>query len=353
MANYSQLVTLIRRKVGFPEPETGGDDKLDNDTIIGYINDACDAMTDGIYGFDDYVEFTIDAAGTITVTVPAAPAAQPTVAARTPAVGGYTFYTIDDARSYEQFENKTAEIDDSDDRIMIKKPLNDPLLQATYNRTVTYLRYYSLDGTRGWAMPYGTLGVTNTIGVTYRRTFTRYSIGDIEQTTGTGLNDLTLGGIYTVADGTTTEYAIQITTAGAQDKFKVSTDGGATYPGAEMDCATTATDIGNGLTLTFGAITGHTLNDEFEWAAVAPSFNLFEENEQRGYPVKWPRAECWADLDDLRAGQEADPERGLPATGGYKSAAKALYAFREKRITQDLTLDHSLADPLDDDTAWV
>jgi hypothetical protein len=158
-----------------------------------------------------------------------------------------------------------------------------------------------LGGSSGFALLPPNINQTNTVGIRYRGEFTRYEVTDIEQSTGTGLSDLSLSGIYTKSDGSATDYAIKITTEDAQDQFKLSTDGGATYPGADINCLTTGNDIGNGFTLTWGAITGHTLNDEWEWTATAPSLDEFEsDRDMRRYPVYSAGADVTLDIDDVK-----------------------------------------------------
>lgn len=81
--------------------------------------------------------------------------------------------------------------------------------------------------------------------------------------TGSGLNDMSAGGTYT---GTTTKatYDIEIDSTGATDTFKWRKDGGAYTTG--VSCAVTATTLSSGLSVVFGAITGHTLGDK--WSVV-------------------------------------------------------------------------------------
>lgn len=339
MANYAQMVNLVRRKSGQPVPMTGGEDKLDSNEIIEYLNNAFDQMCDAVYGFDRYVEFTITAAGVIAVTDPTTN--PPTVALRAdPAGGSYPVYYVSDARSYEKVENKTAEVVDDARRIMVERTLNDPAMQDTYATATNYYGYYSIQGTRGFTL-LPPISETNTIGITYRRRFIRYSVGDVTQTTGTGLNDITVTGIYEGTDGATTQYRVKITTQGVQDKFKFSTDGGVTYSAAEYNCSTTGTDIGNGFTVTFAAITGHTLNDVWSWAATAPLLTVFKEEEQRGFPVLRAAAECARDLDDTRYGYWLAECLGV---GWPKEIGGLLGAFKEARFSEDLTLEEGLGE---------
>lgn len=82
-------------------------------------------------------------------------------------------------------------------------------------------------------------------------------IGAPVHTVGTGLSDLTSGGIYTaLADHV---YTVKITTAGGTDHFELSIDGGAF--GSSTAITGSAQALANGVTVTFAATTGHTLND--------------------------------------------------------------------------------------------
>lgn len=344
--NYSTLVDLIRRNVGAAEPQAGGEDVLSDDVIIEYLNDAYTMMNDAISGFPSYVEFTITVAGVITETKPVSNA--PTVAAQSPQQLSYPTYTISDARSYVELENMTVGIVNTSGRRMIRKTYDNRNYQAFYNGTSRYHSYSDIIGKRGFTLMPLTITQTNTIGVTYRRTFIRYAVGTLGQTAGTGLSDLSISGIFTnttrFEDG---DYAIKITTQGDQDKFKVSFDGGVTYTGAELNCVVTATGLGdgNGLAVTFGAITGHTLNDEWKFTATAPSLEQLTEEEQRTFPRHWCRACCAEDVDDDRANQWLVKAVG-PDYFSRQRVGGVLGQFVDNRIDIDLTADDSLDNPM-------
>ena len=91
-------------------------------------------------------------------------------------------------------------------------------------------------------------------------------VGDATQD-GDGLDDLTAGGSYT---GTTPqEYVVEITATGTPDTLKWSDDGGETYT---TGVSITSGDItlSDGVTISFGATTGHTLGDSWTfWAGKA------------------------------------------------------------------------------------
>ena len=83
---------------------------------------------------------------------------------------------------------------------------------------------------------------------------------------GAGLSDLTTGGAFT---STTVDhtYVVKITTAGGTDHFEISVDGGAF--GSSTAITGSAQTLGNGITITFAATTGHTLNDTWTITATA------------------------------------------------------------------------------------
>jgi phage tail sheath gpL-like len=78
------------------------------------------------------------------------------------------------------------------------------------------------------------------------------------------LNDCISGGTYTGL--ATTNFQIKISTAAATDKFKWSDDGGATWS-AEVSVTGSAQTLQDGVTVTFGATTGHALDDQWNFTA--------------------------------------------------------------------------------------
>ena len=85
------------------------------------------------------------------------------------------------------------------------------------------------------------------------------------QTIGTGLSDLTIAGTYTVLIDHT--YDIKITTAAGTDKFEWRKDAGAWS--AEVTITGAAQTLSEGVTVTFAATTGHTLNNQWHVAATS------------------------------------------------------------------------------------
>jgi len=78
---------------------------------------------------------------------------------------------------------------------------------------------------------------------------------------GAGLSDVTIGGVYT--GSTTLVYHVKIATAASPDTFQYSADNGQTWssPSTEIDNTLGPQLLSNGVTVYFGAITGHTAGD--------------------------------------------------------------------------------------------
>lgn len=81
---------------------------------------------------------------------------------------------------------------------------------------------------------------------------------------GGGLDDLTIGGTYTYSENKT--FRIQIDGTGTPDTFKWSEDGGTTWSSKQIDI-TDLNYLPYGITLTFGATTGHTSGNYWEFTA--------------------------------------------------------------------------------------
>lgn len=79
-----------------------------------------------------------------------------------------------------------------------------------------------------------------------------------EMTTGVGLSDLTVTGTYFADDNA--DFQVKISTAAATDKFQWSADAGVSWS-AEIEITGSAQLLENGVSVTFGAVTGHTADD--------------------------------------------------------------------------------------------
>ncbi len=84
-------------------------------------------------------------------------------------------------------------------------------------------------------------------------------------TSGT-LNDCILGTNAAYVGTVLRKIIVQITTAAATDIFKWSNDGGSTWT-VDVNCATANTALAEGVTIKFGAITGHAVGDQWTFFA--------------------------------------------------------------------------------------
>ena len=80
--------------------------------------------------------------------------------------------------------------------------------------------------------------------------------------TGSGLDDLTYGGAYNSTAGRT--YRVKIDAAAATDTYTWSEDGGSTWEATGVAMTGSAQELNKGITVTFAATTGHTLNEYWE-----------------------------------------------------------------------------------------
>lgn len=83
--------------------------------------------------------------------------------------------------------------------------------------------------------------------------------------TGSGLDDATSGGTYT--GSTDKDFRVQIDSTGTPDTFKWSNDGGSTWEDTAVACDTSPVTLEEGVTVTFGATTGHTVDDYWDFDA--------------------------------------------------------------------------------------
>ncbi len=80
--------------------------------------------------------------------------------------------------------------------------------------------------------------------------------------TGSGLDDLTYGGNYNSTAVRT--YRVKIDAAAATDTFTWSEDGGSTWEATGVAITGGTQELNKGITVTFAATTGHTLNEYWE-----------------------------------------------------------------------------------------
>ena len=112
-------------------------------------------------------------------------------------------------------------------------------------------------------------------------------IGPTTQATGTGLNDATFGGVYT--GGSTKTYQVKITAVGTPDSFQYSDDGGSSFNGVNTEIRSDGVQsLAEGVTIIFGATTGHTLNDVWESTVIVPLTTLTAPHKMAEIEVNHP-----------------------------------------------------------------
>jgi len=84
---------------------------------------------------------------------------------------------------------------------------------------------------------------------------------------GAGLDDLTSGGTFSADSADNVDYYVEIDGTGTPDTFKWSKDGGSTFEATTVAITGLAQTLDNGVTITFGATTGHTLADKWRFSA--------------------------------------------------------------------------------------
>lgn len=89
-------------------------------------------------------------------------------------------------------------------------------------------------------------------------------ISPVENVTGHNLEDLTVGGTFT--GDVSVNYFVKVETSGTPDTFRWSTDGGATWQATAVSMTGSAQTLNNGVTITWGATTGHTVDDVFTFS---------------------------------------------------------------------------------------
>lgn len=90
---------------------------------------------------------------------------------------------------------------------------------------------------------------------------------------GTGLNDVTIGGVYT--GSSTKNYRIKITSIGTPDTFQWSADDGSTYNGTDINVQNTGPiTVNEGVSVNFLNTTGHTNGDYWKSTVIVPLSTL-------------------------------------------------------------------------------
>ena len=116
----------------------------------------------------------------------------------------------------------------------------------------------------------GTTATSNISGAAIRVTDSG-AVTSITFSTAPGLNDMTADGEFYNQE-TNKNYEVVIDGVGATDTFKWSDDGGLTYEAEAVTMLATNT-LNNGVTISWGALTGHTLTNNWTFTAISPSTN--------------------------------------------------------------------------------
>lgn len=103
--------------------------------------------------------------------------------------------------------------------------------------------------------------------------------------TGSGLDDATSGGTFKKQVNQTVR--VQIDATGTPDTFKISYDGGSTWDQTGVEITGSAQALGYGLTVTFGATTGHTAGDYWDISATASATDKTSAGEGSIPALTW------------------------------------------------------------------
>ena len=94
--------------------------------------------------------------------------------------------------------------------------------------------------------------------------------------TGSGLDDLSTGGNPTTGKS----YKVEIDGTGTPDTFKWSDDGGTTWNATGVSITGNAQSLSAGVTITFGATTGHTLGDYWTFSTIPGTVQYIIEHNR-------------------------------------------------------------------------
>ena len=102
-----------------------------------------------------------------------------------------------------------------------------------------------------------------------------------------GLNDATFGGVYT--GSTTKTYRVKVTATGTPDSFRYSDDDGSTFSATDIEMRSDGPQtLAEGITILWGATTGHTLNDQWASTVIVPLTTLSTPHKMAEIEVNHP-----------------------------------------------------------------
>lgn len=151
---------------------------------------------------------------------------------------------------------------------------------------------------------------------------------------GSGLDDATFSGNY---NGVwSDDLRVEIDATGTPDTFQVSYDGGSTFPTTGVPITGSAQLLADGLYVTFGATTGHTLNDYWEapieaWAlelsGLTANSNVYNSGARIGttLPIRDFAAAVFTTVDEDSGDGEAFPARLFVASTAGFAAPQSIF----------------------------
>ena len=166
--------------------------------------------------------------------------------------------------------------------------------------TTDAIVYHSVDSGTNWTQlatspNYNNVYQEAQTSITDRRVYTEYYIYDVYGVwlstdpmvigtatfTGTGLNDLATSGTYT-ANNTRT-YRIKIDSVGGTDTFSWSDSNGVSWNATGVAITGGIQALNNGVRITFGAVTGHTLSDYWRFTTGHLGINYYYNSTTNQY----------------------------------------------------------------------
>jgi len=121
--------------------------------------------------------------------------------------------------------------------------------------------------------------------------------------TGSGLDDMTAGSSFT--GSTSKDFVVEIDAEGTTDTFRWSNDGGDTWEATDVAITGSDQTLEESMTVNFGAVTGHSLGDEWNWRAVTSDTDYKLYNSYLIVPDSFPvgdQIDLTVDLTDPNGG---------------------------------------------------
>lgn len=299
--NLGQMEIEVREMFSFPEVATGGTDKLVQLSIWKWISDAFTNMVNAIDGLETYIEFTITTSWGFTITVPVASGA--TISGTVLDGGDHRAFRVSDLRTWGEIVNLTDGT--GQPRSLLRVVYNETGWKADQVQEQNYFDEFDIINLGMVLLP--TINQTNTIGLHYKKAATELGILPTVFD-GSGINDLTPGTTGVALGYQDRDFQVVIDATGTPDTFKWSSDGGANFT-AGVNCTTTALTLQEGITIKFGATTGHTLNDQWDFDLNCNPDTHFDAEYHNKYPVNYACIQLCKKLEDTRLGMFKEDSR--------------------------------------------